>query len=236
MSTTPEEIPQETLEAMTELVATGPVLLGGYTLAEIDAVGGIQHLHEQQPDPALIAEAVRSLAARNIISTDEDSDELKVRGDLGIATAFQHRSRTTVDVRVTATEPDRPWRFILMPQPEDLVLEVLIDALGIHFYSLREPDDTWDRLWDRLPHGDRGDKDVDGAEALRGPGPSALISVSHWAENGDIETTDVVLVQDGDDCHVLVRDPDDAERLVATGLDDGEWRDMVRELAQQQQS
>ncbi|YAL84616.1 hypothetical protein ACMYYO_07340 [Dermacoccaceae bacterium W4C1] len=227
-----EEIPQETLESMVDLVETGPVLLGGYTLAEIDAVGGISHLHEKQPDAMLVAEAVRSLAARSIISSEQDSEELKIRGDLGIATAFQHRSRTTLDVRITGTKPDTPWRIILMPQPEGITLEVLIDALGIHYYSLRGAKDAYKRLWDRLPHGDRGDKKANATDALGASGHTALISVNHWTESGDIDTVDVVLAQDEDVCHVFLRDQDDPSTLKAAALDDGEWRELVKKLAE----
>lgn len=45
-----------------------------------------------------------------------------------------------------------------------MTLEVLVDALGIHFYSLRKTDNTFDRLWDRLPHGDRGPRDTTGVD------------------------------------------------------------------------
>lgn len=230
MSTTTDEIPAETLDALVDLVGTGPVTLGGYTLAEIDAVGGIRYLLEEHPDGALVAEAVRSLAARNIISTDQGSDQLKIRGDLGIATAFQHRSRTTIDARVTGSQPDHPWRFILMPQPEGITLEVLIDALGIHFYSLREHDDALDRLWERLPSGDRGAEDAEADAVLSASAHTALISINHWDDAGDLETHDVVLAQDDDTCHVFVRDADTPAKLVATGQDDDEWRELVSRL------
>lgn len=232
MSTTTDEIPDQTLEALVDLVGTGPVPLGGYTLAEIDAVGGIRYLLEEHPDAALVAEAVRSLAARNIISTDAGSDELKIRGDLGIATAFQHRSRTTIDARVTGSKPDHPWRFILMPQPEGITLEILIDALGIHFYSLRGKEDALERLWDRLPSGDRGAEGADAEQLLTSSPQTALVSVNHWDDAGDLETHDVVLAQDGDTCHVFVRDADSPARLVATGQDDDEWRDLLTRLGQ----
>jgi hypothetical protein len=223
--------PQSLIDAVVSLVATGPVTLGGYTLAEIDAVSGIVQFLEEEPAPELVAEAVRSLAARNLITTTAGSDEVEVRGDLGIALAFQDRARTVLDARVTGTEPDRPWRFVLMPHPEGVTLEILIDALGIHFYSLRTSEDALERLWERLPHGDRGPQDADADTVLAASPKTALISVSHWNEAGDRETHDVVLAQDGDRCHVFVRDPEDPARLVAQGLDDGEWRDLVARLA-----
>jgi hypothetical protein len=223
--------PQSLIDAVVSLVATGPVTLGGYTLAEIDAVSGIVQFLEEEPAAELVAEAVRSLAARDLITTTAGSDQVEVRGDLGIALAFQDRARTVLDARVTGTEPDRPWRFVLMPHPEGVTLEILIDALGIHFYSLRTAEDALDRLWDRLPHGDRGPEDADADAVLAASPKTALISVSHWDEAGDRETHDVVLAQDGDRCHVFVRDPENPARLVAQGLDDGEWRDLVARLA-----
>jgi hypothetical protein len=225
------EIPKGLVEAVVGLVDTGPVPLGGYTLAEIDAVSGIVHFLEREPPAELVAEAVRSLAARSLITTSAGSDRVQVRGDLGIALAFQHRSTAALDARVTGTEPDRPWRFVLMPQPEGVTLEVLIDALGIHFYSLRTTPDTLDRLWQRLPSGDPGPRDAD-ADALLASSPqTALISVSHWEADGTRETDDVVLARDGERCHVFLRDPDEPSRLVAQGLDDDEWRDLVTRLA-----
>ena len=156
---------------------------------------------------------------------------MQVRGDLGIALAFQERARVVVDARVTGSEPDRPWRFLLMPQPEDVTLEVLIDALGIHFYALRTTEDALERLWERLPHGDRGPKDADADAVLAASPRTALVSVSHWEDDGTRDTHDLVLAQDDDTCHTFVRDPSDPGRLVAQGLDDDEWRELVRGLA-----
>jgi hypothetical protein len=225
------EIPKGLVEAVVGLVGTGPVPLGGYTLAEIDAVSGVIHFLEREPPAELVAEAVRSLAARSLITTSTGSDQVQVRGDLGIALAFQHRARTVLDARVTGTGPDRPWRFVLMPQPEGVTLEVLIDALGIHFYSLRKTPDTMDRLWERLPSGDRAPGDADADAVLASSPQSALISVSHWVDDGTRETHDVVLARDGERCHVFLRDPEEPSRLVAQGLDDDEWRELVTRLA-----
>ena len=225
------EIPQGLVEAVVALVGTGPVPLGGYTLAEIDAVSGVIQFLERQPPAELVAEAVRSLAARSLITTSAGSDQVQVRGALGIALAFQHRARTVLDARVTGTEPDHPWRFVLMPQPEGVTLEVLIDALGIHFYSLRKTADTLERLWQRLPSGDRASKDADADAVLAASPDTALVSVSHWEDDGTRETDDVVLARDGERCHVFLRNPDEPSRLVAQGLDEDEWRDLVTRLA-----
>jgi hypothetical protein len=225
------EIPEGLVEAVVGLVGTGPVPLGGYTLAEIDAVSGIIHFLEREPPADHVAEAVRSLAARGMITTSAGSDQVQVRGDLGIALAFQHRARTVLDARVTGTEPDSPWRFVLMPQPEGVTLEVLIDALGIHFYSLRTTPDAMDRLWQRLPSGDRAPREADGDTVLAASPHTALISVSHWEDDGTRETHDIVLARNEERCHVFLRDPEEPSQLVAQGLDGDEWRDLVTRLA-----
>jgi hypothetical protein len=118
-----------------------------------------------------------------------------------------------------------------MPQPEGVTLEVLIDALGIHFYSLRKTPDTMDRLWERLPSGDRGPEDADADAVLASSPQTALISVSHWEDDGTRETDDVVLARDGERCHVFLRDPDEPSRLAAQGLDEDERRDLITRLA-----
>ncbi len=225
------EIPPDLIDAVVHLVDTGAVPLGAYTVAEIDAVNGMIDLIEREPAPELVAEAVRSLAARELIATTAGADEVQVRGDLGIALAFQERSRVVLDARVTGTGPDEPWRFLLMPQPEQVTLEVLIDALGIHFYSLRATDDALERLWERLPSGDRGPRDADADAVLATAPATALISVSHWDDGGTRDTHDVVLARDHDTCHVFARDPDQPAKLAAQALDGDEWRDLVRGLA-----
>jgi hypothetical protein len=223
--------PEGLVEAVAHLVTTGPVPLGAYTVAEIAAVNGIVGFLEAEPPPELLAEAVRSLAARSLITTSAGDDELEVRGDLGIALAFQERSRLVVDARVTGTVPDAPWRFVLMPQPEDVTLEVLIDALGIHFFSLRTSGHALERLWKRLPSGDRGPADADADDVLARSPQAALISVSRWEDDGAHDTTDVVLARDGDALHVFLRDPEEPARLVAQGVDADQARAIVAQLA-----
>jgi hypothetical protein len=225
------QIPDGLVEAVVHLVSTGAVPLGAYTLAEIDAVNGVIDFIEREPAPELVAEAVRSLAARSLITTSAGARHVEVRGDLGVALAFQERSRTIVDARVTGTEPDQPWRFLLMPQPEGVTLEVLIDALGIHSYTLRTSDDAMTRLWERLPSGDRGATGVDMEVILARSPQTALVSVSHWADDGSRETHDVVLARDGEACLVALRDPDEPARLVAQGLETEQWRALVGRLA-----
>jgi hypothetical protein len=218
------------ITAVVNLVATGPVPLGAYTPAEIAAVGGMVDWLEQEPGPEPMAEAVRSLAARDLITTEPGAVEIEVRGDLGIALAFQQRARILVDARVTGTEPDTPWRFILMPQPEQITLEVQIDALGIHFYSLRKTREALRRLCERLPHGGRGPKDADLDAVLAASPQTALVTVTHWPEEEPLDSTDVILAGGEQTLHAFLRDPGDPSRFTAQALDEDEVRTTIERL------
>jgi hypothetical protein len=90
---TEDPAPSDLITSVVNLVGTGPVMLGAYTLAEVTAVGGLIDWLERAPGPEPLAEAVRSLAARDLITTEPGEDQIEVRGDLGIALAFQQRSR-----------------------------------------------------------------------------------------------------------------------------------------------
>jgi len=83
-----EGTPSELITAVVNLVGTGPVPLGAYTAAEIFSVGGLLEFLEQEPSQEAISEAVRSLAARDLITTDPGDEYIEVRGDLGIAVAL----------------------------------------------------------------------------------------------------------------------------------------------------
>jgi hypothetical protein len=218
------------ITAVVDLVGTGPVALGAYTAAEIFAVGGLIEFLEREPSPEAIAEAVRSLAARDLITTDPGDDFIDVRGDLGIAVAFQQRSRVVVDARLTGTDPDTPWRHLLLPQPEKVTLEVRIDALGIHFYSLRKTERALERLLEQLPGGDRGPRDADVDAALAASPKTALVTVTRWQDHGNRDNTDVILAREEERLHVFLRDPDEPDRFAAQGLDDDELRELLERL------
>jgi hypothetical protein len=212
------------------LVGTGPVPLGAYTVAEIHSVAGLIEFLEQEPSQETIAEAVRSLAARDLITTEPGDEDIEVRGDLGIAVALQQRSRMVIDARLTGTEPDTPWRFLLMPQPENVTIEVRIDALGIHFYSLRATEDALKRLAERLPDGERGLQDADLDATLAASPKTALITATRWSDSGEREKTDVILAREGDPLHVFMRDPDHADRFRSQGVDRGELRHLPERM------
>ena len=163
------------------------------------------------------------------------ADRLQVRGDLGIAVVFQQRARSVIDARVTGTEPGQPWRTLLLPQPEGVALEVLIDALGVHELSLREIDGALRRLRERLPSGDPERGSADPNQVLSAADRSALVTVTQYSASGSTETAelsaDIVLAKQRDQLYVFTRDPEDPARLVSQGLDEGEVVELIRSLA-----
>lgn len=221
----------ELITAIVNLVGTGPVPLGAYTVAEIFSVEGLLEFLEQEPSQEAISEAVRSLAARDLITTQPGEEHIEIRGDLGIAVAFQQRSRVVVDARLTGTDPDTPWRFLLLPQPEKVTLEVRIDALGIHFFSLRTTEDAFKSLIERLPDGDRGPEDADLDATLAASPKTALVTVTRWRDSGEREKTDVILARQGDHLHVFMRDPDDPARFTEQGIDHDQLQPLLDRLA-----
>ncbi|MGQ4511115.1 hypothetical protein [Streptomyces sp. DW26H14] len=225
-------VPEGLVSAVVNLVNTGPVLLGAYTIAELTAVDAIVDFLEARPSDDVLAEAVRSLTARQLLVAGSTAEQVKVRGDLGIAVAFQQRARSVLDARTTGTVPGEPWRILLLPQPEHICMMVRIDALGVHQLGLYKLDEGLDALTDWLPRGPAADpdpaKDID---ALLGAAErSALVTVTHYTAQGSAEiageSTDLVLARHDGRLHALSRDPDDRERLVQVRA---EGKDGVRE-------
>src|SRR5215467_340098 len=120
----PAAVPEGLVSAVVHLVDTGPVMLGAYTIAELTAVDAMVDFLEARPSDEVLAEAVRSLAARQLLMAGSGNGQVQVRGDLGIAVAFQQRARMVLDARATGTEAGEPWRILLMPQPEEICLMV----------------------------------------------------------------------------------------------------------------
>ncbi|MEU0523433.1 hypothetical protein [Streptomyces niveus] len=225
-------VPQGLVTAVVDLVNTGPVLLGAYTIAELTAVDAIVDFLEARPSDDELAEAVRSLAARELLLAGSSGEEVQVRGDLGIAVAFQQRARKVLDARTTGTVPGEPWRILLLPQPEKICLMVRIDALGVHQIGLYKLDEALRTLTEWLPRGPSADSDpsMDADAVLSGSERSALVTVTEYTAVGSAETagasTDLVLARNEGRLHVLARDPSQRERLVAAPEGD---RDGVRD-------
>jgi hypothetical protein len=213
-------VPEELVPAVVNLVDTGPVLLGAYTIAELTAVDAIVDFLETRPSDEVLAEAVRSLAARQLLQAGATGEQVQVRGDLGIAVAFQQRARKVLDARCTGTEAGEPWRILLLPQPERICLLVRIDALGVHELGLYKLDVALRMLTDWLPHGRPADPDeaVDAEAVLAAAERSALVTVTDYTAQGSAEvagvSTDLVLAREDGRLHVLVRAPHDRETLV----------------------
>jgi hypothetical protein len=60
-------LPPGLIDAVLHLVSTGPVHLGGYSLAEMVAVDAVVDFLDRMPSEEEVAEAVRSLAARQLL-------------------------------------------------------------------------------------------------------------------------------------------------------------------------
>lgn len=225
-------VPPELVTAVVNLVHTGPVLLGAYTIAELTAVDAIVDFLEARPSHDELAEAVRSLAARELLLAGATGEEVQVRGDLGIAVAFQQRARQVLDARTTGTGPGEPWRILLLPQPERICLMIRIDALGVHQIGLYKLEEALRMLVEWLPRGPSADRDdAPGTDALlSGSERSALVTVTDYTAQGSAEiagtSTDLVLARYHGRLHVLSRDPHHRDALVP---DPVEGKDGVRD-------
>lgn len=206
-------VPEGLVTAVVNMVHTGPVMLGAYTIAELTAVDAIVDFLEARPSDDELTEAVRSLAARQLLLAGSGGEQVQVRGDLGIAVAFQQRARMVLDARISGTEPGEPWRTLLLPQPEGIALMVRIDALGVHQISLHTMEEALDILTEWLPRGSAADRErvPDTDALLAGAERSALVTVTHYTAEGSAEiageSTDLVLARYDGRLHALSRDP-----------------------------
>ena len=245
-------IPAGLVSAVVNLVGTGPVLLGAYTSAELAAVDAVVDFLETRPSDEVLAEAVRSLAARQLLvagaaespgsagsrspASGSSRGQVQVQGDLGIAVAFQQRARVVLDARVTGTEPGEPWRILLLPQPEGICLQFRIDALGIHQVGLYQLDEALSAMADWLPRGSRAGSDdpVQADALLAGAERAALLTVTRYNVEGSAETagtsTDLILARKDGRLHVLARDRSDRSKLVPSPEGDKELPDLLAGL------
>jgi hypothetical protein len=229
-------VPQGLVSAVVSLVDTGPVLLGAYTVAELTAVDAIVDFLEARPSDEVLAEAIRSLAARQLLIGGSGGEHVEVRGDLGIAVAFQQRARMVLDARSTGTGPGEPWRILLLPQPEGICLVVRIDGLGVHEIGLYKLDDALGLLADWLPRGQWSDPkpQADVSGVLGSAERSALVTVTDYTAQGSAEvaggSTDLILARQDGRLHVFSRDPGERAKLVPRRPDGKDVRDTLAQL------
>jgi hypothetical protein len=218
-------VPESLVPAVVNLVATGPVLLGAYTVAELTAVDAIVDFLEARPSDEVMAEAVRSLAARQLLVAGSGQGQVQVRGDLGIAVVFQQRARMVLDARAAGTVPGEPWRILMLPQPERICLMVKIDALGIHELGLYKLEEAIRFLVSWLPRGPAADHhpSVDADRLLAASERSALVTTTRYTTSGSAETagasTDLILARHDGRLHAFAPVPGDRGRLGPRPLD-----------------
>ncbi len=146
-------IGDQQLADLAELVGTGPVDLGAYTQAELAVVIGEVPALAVSED-VVLAEAVRSLAARGLLFREPQGDVVSIVGDLGLI-------RALVDMRIATLEirrghegpPDEPWRWGISLLPRRVAAVDRVDALGLHRLALVSTQGLVDLIVGRLIDG-----------------------------------------------------------------------------------
>lgn len=229
-------VPEGLVSAVVNLVGTGPVLLGAYTIAELTAVDAVVDFLEARPSDDVLAEAVRSLVARQLIVAGPLGEQVQVRGDLGIAVAFEQRARMVMDARAAPTDPGEPWRILLLPQPERICLMYRIDTFGVHQIGLYKFDEALRQLTDWLPKGSETDPDpsVNADSMLASAERSALVTLTHYSAQGAAEiagaSTDLILARHNGRLHLFSRDSRDPAKLVPSSWEGSNVHDRLAGL------
>lgn len=237
----PNATPVESqLDDLVELVAAGPVDLGAYTQAELAVVTGeIPPVEEVEPD--VLAEAVRSLAARGLLSRSPGSDTIDVFGDLGLVVGLEALESGTLEIRRGVDGPaDEPWRWLISFFPRGLVGVDRVDALGLHRLSLVSVSGVIDELVKQILDGPAripadGDAPIHvTADEVR---RVAELAPSRWQliyrsqrTDGTTLVVDALVLRVGETrVDVITADPG-SDSYLRTAVDDDALRDFVRSI------
>ncbi len=127
---------EDQLASLAELVETGPVDFGCYTQAELAVVlGEVPALAGLADD--VLAEAVRSLAARGLLYRSPDGDHVDVAGELGLIAALTPLHLSVFEIRRGHSgAPDEPWRWMVAILPLGVAAVDRVDPLGLHRLSM----------------------------------------------------------------------------------------------------
>ena len=152
-ATTSQPSAQRQLADLAELVATGPVELGAYTQAEMAVVLGDVPALVGVGDEVL-AEAVRSLAARGVLHRVPGQQAAEVVGDLGLLVALMAHSVGTLEIRRGHAGPaNSDWRWLMSLFGSQVVGVDRIDTLGLHRLSLLAVGSVADQVAHRMIEG-----------------------------------------------------------------------------------
>lgn len=145
--------PEAQLADLAELVATGPVDLGAFTQAEMAVVlGDVPAL--AGVEDAVLAEAVRSLAARGVLHRVPGERTAEVVGDLGLLVALSAHSIGTLEIRRGhASAANEDWRWLVSVFGRQVLGVDRIDALGLHRLSLVSVGGVADQVARRMADG-----------------------------------------------------------------------------------
>ena len=84
-----------------------------------------------------------------------------------------------------------------------------------------------------MPRGERGPRDADLDAVLAASPQTALVTVTHWQDDGARESTDLILASGEQGLHVFLRDAEDSARFAPQALDGGEVRALIERLIAQ---
>jgi hypothetical protein len=156
---------EEQLASLSELVATGPVDFGCFTQAELAVVmGEVPALAGLADD--VLAEGVRSLAARGLLYRSPDGDHVDVAGELGLIAALTPLNLSVLEIRRGhAGSPEEPWRWMVAMLPKGVAAVDRVDPLGLHRLAVISIERLGRTVAERLIDGPAKIPDDDGEPA-----------------------------------------------------------------------